>query len=137
MKSYILPLLMTVSLSSAALAEGGYRGPDNAPQQHRGAIASGGYAGPSNVSAVTTVAEALKADDDAPVVLEGYVTQRVAHEKYEFSDASGKILIEIDDKDWPAGQVISDTTKVRIFGEVDRHRFRPTDIDVDRIQPVL
>lgn len=133
MKKYILPLLMTVSFSSMALADG-YRGPDATHQQHQGAASSGGYTGPGNVAAVTTVAEALNAADDTPVVLEGYVTQRVKHEKYEFSDATGKILVEIDDKDWPAGQAISETTKVRIFGEVDRHRFRPTDVDVDRIQ---
>lgn len=90
---------------------------------------------PSVTSNVSTVEHALVAHDDAVAVIEGYIVNRLKHEHYTFRDDTGKTIeIELDDKYLPPGQQITDKTRVRITGEVDRHRFRPSDIDVKRIE---
>ena len=52
-----------------------------------------------------------------------------------FNDDSGSVKVEIDDKKW-GGQNVSPQDKVEIRGEVDTHRFKPADIEVDSIQLV-
>lgn len=93
------------------------------------------YVGP-NKAVITTVADALKAADDTPVVLEGYITSQIRRKHYEFKDATGTITLEIDKEVlWPAQ--ITAQNKVRIYGEVDKERWGTrTDIDVDRIEVV-
>ncbi len=94
------------------------------------------YTGPGATSAVTTVAEARDQRDDQPVVLQGTLVAKIGHERYRFKDASGEIDVEIDDKDLPSHQAVSATTVVELHGEVDTHRFKPTDIDVDHVRIV-
>jgi len=86
MKRCLLVLLLAPLLSVAALAEG--------------------YTGPGAITQVGTVAAALDAADDTPVVLQGRIVKRVQDELYEFEDASGTPQVEIDNEDWPA-QAIS------------------------------
>lgn len=93
-----------------------------------------GYTGPGAATQVTTVAAALQAADDTPVVLEGQIVKRLQDELYEFKDASGTIQVEIDDEDWPP-QAISETAKVKLTGEVDRD-LNSREIDVDRVEQV-
>ncbi len=86
--------------------------------------------------AVDTVAKALKARDDAHVVLEGrIVSAGPKHEEYVFEDATGKIIVEIDDKDF-RGLTVTPENVVRIWGEVDTKHKRDSEIDVDRIEIV-
>ncbi len=94
------------------------------------------YTGPGATSAVTTVAEARAQRDDQPVVLRGTLVARIGHERYRFKDATGEIDVEIDDKDLPSHQAVSATTVVELHGEVDTHRFKPTDIDVEHVAVV-
>lgn len=94
------------------------------------------YTGPGATSAVTTVAEARDQRDDQPVVLQGTLVAKIGHERYRFKDATGEIDVEIDDKDLPSHQAVSATTVVELHGEVDTHRFKPTDIDVDHVRIV-
>ena len=94
------------------------------------------YTGPGATSAVTTVAEARDQRDDQPVVLQGTLVAKIGHERYRFKDATGEIDVEIDDKDLPGHQAVSATTVVELHGEVDTHRFKPTDIDVDHVRIV-
>ncbi len=94
------------------------------------------YTGPGATSAVTTVAEARDQRDDQPVVLQGTLVAKIGHERYRFKDATGEIDVEIDDKDLPSDQAVSATTVVELHGEVDTHRFKPTDIDVDHVRIV-
>lgn len=94
------------------------------------------YTGPGATSAVTTVAEARDQRDDQPVVLQGTLVAKIGHERYRFEDATGEIDVEIDDKDLPSHQAVSATTVVELHGEVDTHRFKPTDIDVDHVRIV-
>ncbi|WP_220803792.1 YgiW/YdeI family stress tolerance OB fold protein [Pseudomonas sp. NCCP-436] len=96
-----------------------------------GAFAAG-YTGPGATPQVTTVAGALEAADDAQVVLEGQIVKRLGDERYEFRDATGTIQVEIDDEDWP-GQSVSENTKVRLTGEVDKD-VNQLEVDVDRVE---
>jgi len=94
------------------------------------------YTGPGATSVVTTVAEARDQRDDQPVLLQGTLVAKIGHERYRFKDATGEIDVEIDDKDLPSHQAVSATTVVELHGEVDTHRFKPTDIDVDHVRIV-
>ena len=101
--------------------------------------ASGGafaqYVGPSNVK-LTTVAEVLKSGtDDQHVALRGNLLKKVGSEKYEFSDGTGTIRVEIDKKIFPPGP-IDDKAKVEIQGEVEKEFMSSPEIDVDSIRRV-
>lgn len=130
MKNRYLAIAFVSLFSTAALA--GYTGPGG------GAAPAGqpaaGYTGPA-AQQITTVAEALKAQDDTPILLEGHVTKKLGKELYEFKDATGTIKVDIDDEDLPAGS-FNDQTKVRLHGEVDTHKTKDTDIDVDRVEVI-
>lgn len=91
--------------------------------------AQGGYTGPT-ISQIT-VKEALELRDDSPVVLEGKITQSLGDEKYQFSDDTATIIIEIDNEDW-RGVTVNEHDLVEIRGEVDKE-FLKTKIDVDSI----
>ena len=91
----------------------------------------GGFVGPSNVS-VKTVAVALEAKDDTQVLLTGYIIAGLGDEEYKFSDDTGEIIIEIDDRDWNGVQATPET-KIVIQGEVDSG-WSYTTIDVDSVE---
>lgn len=103
-------------------------------------LAAGGtalaqYVGPSNVK-LTTVAEVLKSGtDDQHVALRGNLLKKVGSEKYEFSDGTGTIRVEIDKKIFPR-EPIDDKAKVEIQGEVEKDFMSSPEIDVDSIRRV-
>lgn len=107
---------------SAAAQQGGFIGPGGAQKQDM-----------NESRAISTVSEALKQEDDTPVILQGNITRQLSHEYYEFKDASNKtITVEIDDDDWEGIQV-TPQDKVQLEGEVERHRDGRIDVDVDRV----
>lgn len=114
MKRFALALLLAPLFSAAALATG--------------------YTGPGATTQISTVAAALDAADDTPVVLQGQIVKRLQDELYEFKDASGTINVEIDDEHWPA-QAISETATVKLSGEVDRD-LMSREIDVEYLELV-
>ncbi|SDO54222.1 NirD/YgiW/YdeI family stress tolerance protein [Pseudomonas jinjuensis] len=122
MKLRDFSLLAATTLFSAATLAAGYTGP-------------GSEAPRAASTQVTTVKAAEAAADDTPAVLEGTVVKRIRGEHYEFKDATGSIRVEIDDEDWPSGAQVSDSTKVRLVGEVDNDR-DGREIDVDRVELV-
>ena len=91
---------------------------------------SGGFVGPMKDN-ITTVKEALEAEDDAQVTLTGYITSSLGDEKYHFKDDTGEMVIDIDDDDWN-GLKVTPATKVIIRGEVDMDGSN-IKIDVDTI----
>jgi len=102
--------------------------------------ASAQFTGPSDVQSdkgaerpLTTV-EAIKGDpqDDMKATLEGRIVRKLADEEYLFADDTGEIRVEIDDEDFP-DQPVAETTRVRLIGEVDTHRVKEVDFDVDRM----
>ncbi|WP_415630237.1 YgiW/YdeI family stress tolerance OB fold protein [Providencia alcalifaciens] len=80
---------------------------------------------------VTTVEQAKKMPDDAWVTLEGNLVRQVGHELYEFKDATGTVLVDIDNKRW-LGQSATPETKVQLIGEVDKD-WMEFEIDVKQI----
>lgn len=82
------------------------------------------------------VAEVKHLKDETAVTLKGTLLKHLNEDHYEFSDGTGLILLEIDDDLWKsAGIQVGD--KVTAIGEVDKHRYKPTDIEVVKIEKVL
>ena len=88
-----------------------------------------GFQGPG--LAPSSVAEALKLNDDTPVVLVGQIEKSLGDEKYLFKDASGSVTVEIDNEDW-RGVTVTPKDTIVIQGEIDKDFFK-TEIDVDSV----
>ena len=90
---------------------------------------AGGFQGPG--LAPSSVAEALKLNDDTPVALVGQIEKSLGDEKYLFKDASGSVTVEIDNEDW-RGVTVTPKDTIVIQGEIDKDFFK-TEIDVDSV----
>lgn len=110
--------VVALGLSTSALASG-FTGPQQA----------GGFQGPG--LAPSSVAEALKLNDDTPVVLVGQIEKSLGDEKYLFKDASGSVTVEIDNEDW-RGVTVTPKDTIVLQGEIDKDFFK-TEIDVDSV----
>lgn len=126
MKKVLISSVLALALAGSLNAAGGFNAGTNANTNVNANM--GGFTGPGAV-AVNTVQGALNAYDDTIVTLTGKITRQVAHEKYEFSDNTGTIIIEIDDDEWYGVQAGPNDT-VQIRGEVDSDTFRRNEIDV-------
>ena len=91
---------------------------------------AGGFNGPN--IAVASVAEAQKMKDDAAIVLEGKIEKSLGNEEYLFSDATGSIVVEIDNDNWK-GLTVTPKDVVVLKGEVEKDIFK-TEIDVDVVE---
>lgn len=129
MKKVFISGVLALALASSLNAAGGFTGGGANLNTNMG-----GFTGPG-AAAVNTVQGALNAYDDTIVTLTGKITRQVAHEKYEFSDNTGTIIVEIDDDEWYGVQVGPNDT-VQIRGEVDSKTFRRNEIDVKFISKV-
>jgi uncharacterized protein (TIGR00156 family) len=98
----------------------------NAPAQQ------GGYKGPGAVA--ITVAEAKNLRDDTPVILQGKIERFLGNEKYLFSDDTGNMVIEIDNKVW-GDLSVDENEVVEISGEIDRE-FRGNEVEVSSIRKI-
>ena len=93
---------------------------------------------------VITVEEAKNMNDDAYVILQGYITDRNGDEKYVFQDLTASAdewrndgkgwWYEIDDDDWD-GVDVSPADLVEIQGKIDKG-WTAVEIDVDTISKV-
>lgn len=121
---YLLSLALVLALAAPASAA---FVPDQ-PQARQGARA------PQNG---VTVQQALKMPDDSRVTLVGYIVSQVpgSTDRYVFRDNTGEIVVEIDREDF-RGQTVTPRTQVRIVGEVDTHRRRASEIDVDYLEVI-
>ena len=77
----------------------------------------GGFRGPN--AEVRTVAEARTLRDDTPVILRGRIERYLGNERYQFSDETGTITIEIERRVWGTLS-IDENDFVEISGEIDR-----------------
>jgi len=90
----------------------------------------GGFDGPSIKN--SSVAEALKMNDDTPVVLTGKIEKALGDEKYQFSDGTASIVVEIDDDDW-RGITVKPENTVELRGEIDKELMQNPEVDVDSV----
>ena len=84
-----------------------------------------------NMPASNTVLQVMTFQDDTPVVLTGKIDKNLGHGKYQFSDPTGVIVLDIDDEVIGNTQIISEDI-VEIHGEVDKGWFS-TEVDVEEI----
>ncbi|PTV46877.1 NirD/YgiW/YdeI family stress tolerance protein [Acinetobacter pittii] len=84
---------------------------------------------------VVTVAKVKNLADESRVTLTGTIVKHIGGDHFELKDATGSIVIDIDDDLWKPLELKAGD-KVRILGEVDKHRVKPTDIEVFQIERV-
>lgn len=80
-----------------------------------------------------TVAQAKTLKDETGVTLTGKIVKHISGDDFEFEDVSGSIVLDIDNDLWKALQLKAGD-KVKVIGEVDTHRSKPTDIEVIKLQ---
>ena len=129
MKKVLLSSVLVLSLFGA-----GFQDAKNPANQGNYGGNYGGFTGPQ-AQGTNTVAGVLKAWDDTMVTLKGNIIRQVAHEKYEFKDSTGVIIVEIDDDKW-YGLSVSPNDVVEIYGEVDSEIYRKNEIDVKFVKKV-
>ena len=116
--------------TTAGLAQApGYQGPSNAPAPQPTAPH---YSGPSSVQLMTVKQLLDTGRDDQHARLQGRIVSHDGGDRYTFADDSGRITVEIDNKDFPPGQTISAEQKVELLGELDKD-LRKVELEVDRI----
>lgn len=122
-------VVFALAASTAAVAApGGPAGFDNA-----GGNVPGGPQGFTAPAAPNSVRDVInQAYDDQRVVLTGKLTNYLGHDRYEFTDNTGRIEVELDDdRDW---SFIRKDQLITIFGKVDRDR-HSINIDVKDARP--
>ena len=115
MKKFLFLLSVATLISSAAYAKHdcdcSHCGDDSYKMMSRGGF--------NDVAAQPmSVANVLKQSEDAYVTMHGVITKRLSDDKYNFSDGTGNIILEIKDKIWH-GQIVSPKDKVAVFGVVE------------------
>lgn len=89
-------------------------------------------------SANPTVQNVLSsAKDHQSVVLRGHIVKKISGEKYEFADATGSIVADIDKKYFPAGQAFDGQALVEITGVFDKAMMGKSKVEVKEPVRVL
>jgi uncharacterized protein (TIGR00156 family) len=96
------------------------------------ANAQEGFRGPGPDLVTVDAAKSLR--DDYPVVLRGRIERFLGDEKYLFTDETGSIIVEIDQRLW-RGLSVDQNDTVEITGEVDRE-FTRIEIEASGIRKV-
>ncbi len=133
MKRLLKTTVIAAMLAGGAVAiaqPGTYTGPTTK------AAAPAGYTGPSSVPTITAKELLANGKDDQHARLKGKITSHKGGENYEFTDQSGKITVEIDDEDFPAGVTIDHNTLVELTGEFDKETFGESTFDVEHVKVV-
>ncbi|CAM3724356.1 YgiW/YdeI family stress tolerance OB fold protein [Castellaniella denitrificans] len=126
--SLLTAAALALGATTAIAQQSSYTGPSNAPK----AAAQGGYSGPG-AAQLTTVKQLLDTGrDDQPARLQGRIVSFEGDERYTFEDATGRMIVEIDDEDFPAGQTVSAEQRVELIGEFDKGLTRD-EFEVDRV----
>ncbi|MFH1059680.1 MAG: NirD/YgiW/YdeI family stress tolerance protein [Pseudomonadota bacterium] len=117
MKHLPLPLLLLAALlACAALVPA--------------APARAGFTGPG-VEVINKVAEVLQAPDGTYVTMVGHVLRQLDGPHYSFRDASGEMMVRIDDYLWEDVQA-DPKTLVKLIGQVQADAIR-TEVNVQYI----
>ena len=95
-----------------------------------------GYSGPSGAPLMSVKDLLAKGKDDQFVRLQGKLTSHKGDDDYEFTDASGKIMVEIDADRFPQGVTVDHNTTVELSGEFDKEMFGDATLDVEQIKVI-
>ena len=126
----ISALTTLIAASAFAFAQSpGYTGPS-------GKAAPAGYAGPSSVPLMKAKDLLDKGKDDQYARLQGKLTSHKGGEEYEFTDASGKITVELEAEHFPAGVTVDPNTLVELTGEFDKETFGESSFEVKQLKVV-
>ncbi len=100
MKSLIIISLLSAAIVTSEPAKAQYVGPDASPKSIKELSAS-------------------LLGKDQWVTVKGHIIRRVADELYEFSDGSGTVYLDIDNKfwRWPGYMPIDQNTMVEVHGK--------------------
>lgn len=129
----LLATLLAGPASSVFAANGGFEGPGSATAATAVTTGqNGGFSGPD--ARKTTVADALKLSDDAPVVLRGTIVRQLDNKHYEFKDNTGTIRAEISPKRWN-GLKVTPQDEIEVEGEIDKE-WNKTELDVKAVRKV-
>ncbi len=123
---------ITGLLAASAFAIGqpaGYAGPGAKP-------APGAYAGPTSVPLMKVKDLLDKGKDEQYARLQGRLLSHKGGEDYEFADASGKMIVEIDARLFPAGVSIDQNTLVELSGEFEKETFDDPSFEVEQLKLV-
>lgn len=120
----LVTLTALLALSSVAVA--GFQSNNN---NHQG----GGFNSQSVTPQVTSVAQALKANDHDSAQLTGAIVRQLDDDEFIFRDATGEIKIDVEDKAWQ-GQNVGVNDKITVYGQVDRETIGSNSVDVYRIE---
>lgn len=87
------------------------------------------------VNAGTTVASLANLPDDSLVSLTGKLVRALHNERYEFSDGTGTVVVEIDNELWQ-GRAVGANDTITIRGELDKslNPLEKLEIDVDIVE---
>lgn len=87
-----------------------------------------------NLIKKTSVAEALKMNDDTYVTVQGNIVKKLSDDMYLFKDATGSMNVEIDKDKWKG--VSADTKDLlELTGEVEK-KYNSTKLDVDMVRKI-
>jgi uncharacterized protein (TIGR00156 family) len=99
------------------------------------ATQQGGFSGPGVPATLQRAQQIANAADNTPAVLTGHVVEQVAgsDDTFYFEDASGRVLVEIDQKVFGT-QTVTPKDKVRLHGKVDKDVMEKTKLDVKMLE---
>jgi uncharacterized protein (TIGR00156 family) len=98
--------------------------------------AKSGYTGPSSAPLMSVKDLLAKGKDDQMVRLKGKLTSHKGDEDYEFTDASGKMVVEIDADRFPQGVTVDHNVTVELIGEFEKEMFGDPSLDVEQLKVV-
>jgi len=129
--AFVWSAAAALALSAAAVnaQPAHYTGPSKAP---KAAAARGAYSGPVTAPLMTVKQLLSTGRDDDRARLRGRIVSFDGNERYTFEDATGRMTVEIDPEDFPAGQTVSAEHRVELLGEFDKG-LRKTEFNVERV----
>ena len=130
MKKIAFILFAAVMIAGSALAQGFNDYNDQQNYGYGGGFQDDG----SSQALITPVKKALRMRDDTIVILRGNLVRRIGDEKYLFHDATGEIIVEIDDDKW-GGVTASPKDTLDLNCEIDRD-FNSVKLDVKIVRKV-
>lgn len=119
MKKFLLSLICVLAVAANAQAK----------DKHKN---QGFVFVPENV-VIETVADAKDKADDTIVVLQGQIVKALGHDKYQFTDETGEIILDIDEDDFN-GVTVTEGEMIEITGEIDKEMMKPTEVNVKQIK---